>query len=445
MTKSPQSTPLIIWQYQWNRAIRLLKAVKELLGNAGPGFITGAADDDPSGIATYAQTGAIFGYGQLWLVWFTCPFMIVIQQMCGRIGMVTGKGLAGVILEHYSRRVLYLTVSLLVIANTINIGADLGAMASSAQMLLGLPFIFWLVFITGSVIALEIFVPYRTYSRILKYFALTLFSYVLAALVIRLDWEVVFHATLIPHLEFSADYLLNIVAVLGTTISPYLFFWQASEEVEEEIVKGKISDIGIERPCVTRRGITEMDRDTCIGMFFSQIIMFFIIVTTAATLHAGGITTIQTATQAAEALRPLAGDLAYLLFAAGIIGTGLLAVPVLAGSSAYAIAETTGLKEGLGKKPSRAPGFYAVIGASTLIGMSLDWFGINPIMALYYTAAFNGLVAPPLMVLVVMIASRKDIMGQFVNSRTSNILGWVIVLIMALAGIALIVNLATEP
>jgi Mn2+/Fe2+ NRAMP family transporter len=368
--------------------------------------------------------------------------MIVIQQMCGRIGMVTGKGLAGVILEYYSKRVLYVMVSLLVIANTINIGADLGAMASSAQMLVGLPFFFWLILITVSIIALEVFIPYRIYSRILKYLALTLFSYVLVALVVNLDWRAVFHATLVPNIEFSADYLLNIVAVLGTTISPYLFFWQASQEVEEKIVNGQISDMGVGKPCVTRRGVTEMGWDTVGGMFFSQIIMFFIIVTTAATLHAGGITTIQTASQAAEALQPLAGDLAYLLFASGIIGTGLLAVPILAGASAYAIAETAGLKEGLGKKPGRAPGFYAIIAASTLIGMSLEWLGINPITALYYAAALNGLAAPPLMALVIMIANRKDIMGRFVNSRVSNVLGWAIVLIMTLAGAALILNLA---
>jgi len=427
-----------------NKGISFIKALKELLRSLGPGFITGASDDDPSGIATYAQTGAIFGYSQLWLVWFTCPFMIVIQQMCGRIGMVTGKGLAGVILEHYSKLVLYVTISLLVIANTINIGADLGAMASSAQMLFGLPFLFWLGLITVSIIALEILVPYTTYSRILKYLALSLFAYVLTAFIIRLDWVTIFHVTLIPHLEFSTDYLLNIVAVLGTTISPYMFFWQASQEVEEEILKGKISDIGVGKPCVTRRGITEMDGDTCMGMFFSQVIMFFIIVTTAATLHAEGITTIQTATQAAEALRPLAGDLSYLLFAAGIIGTGLLAVPVMAGASAYAIAETAGLNQGLGKKFSRAPGFYAVIGLSTFIGMFLEWFGINPITALYYTAVLNGLVAPPLMALVVMIANRKDIMGKFVNSKASNVLGWIIVLIMALVGVALMFNLATR-
>ena len=443
MTKSPQSTSPLIRQYQGNRAVRLAKSLKELLRKVGPGFITGAADDDPSGIATYAQTGAIFGYGQLWLAWFICPFMIVIQQMCSRIGMVTGKGLANVILEHYSKRVLYVTVSLLVVANTINIGADLGAMASSTQMLMGLPFNFWLLLITGSIVILEVLVPYKTYSRILKYLALSLLSYVLAAFIIKLDWGEIFRATLVPHLEFSADYLLNIVAVLGTTISPYLFFWQASEEVEEEVMNGQIPDMGIGKPYVTRRGVTVMNWDTVVGMFFSQIIMFFIIVTTAATLHTGGITTIQTAAEAAEALRPLAGDLAYLLFAAGIIGTGLLAVPVLAGASAYAVAEMAGLKEGLGKKPGGAKGFYAVIAISTLIGMSIDWLGINPMTALYYSAALNGLAAPPLMALVITIANKKDVMGRFVNTRASNFLGWAITLIMALAGVALIVNLAT--
>lgn len=442
MAQSPQPASPPAQQYRGNRSAVLLKDLKKLLGKVGPGFITGAADDDPSGVATYAQTGAIFGYSQLWLVWFTSPFMIVIQQMCGRIGMVTGKGLAGVILDNYPKPVLYVTVSLLVVANTINIGADLGAMASSAQMLLGLPFLFWLVLITGSIIALEILVPYKIYSRILKYLALTLFTYVLAAFVVRLDWDEVLYATLIPHIEISAAFLLNIVAILGTTISPYLFFWQASEEVEEEVADGRIPDMGIRRPCVTRQGIVEMNRDTVIGMFFSQIIMFFIIVTTAATLHASGITTIQTASQAAEALRPLAGDLSYLLFAAGIIGTGLLAVPVLAGASAYAVAETAGLREGLGKNPGRAPGFYVVIALSALVGMSLDLLGISPITALYYAAALNGLAAPPLMALVTRSANREDIMGRFVNSRESNILGWVIVLIMALTGAALIVNLA---
>lgn len=357
--------------------------------------------------------------------------------------MVTGKGLAGVILENYSRLVLYVTVLLLLIANTINIGADLGAMASSAQMLVGFPYYLWLIFITGSVVVLEIFVPYRVYSKILKYLTLTLFAYILTAFVIKIDWWAVFHSMLIPQLKFSTDFLLNIVAILGTTISPYLFFWQASEEVEEEIVNGQIPDMGGGKPLVTQKGVNESNWDTVIGMLFSQIIMIFIIVITATTLNSSGVTTIQTASQAAEALRPLAGDLAYLLFAAGIIGTGLLAVPVLAGASAYAVAETVGIKEGLGKKLSSAPGFYAVIAVSTLIGMSLDWLGIDPMKALYYTAVLNGLAAPPLMVLVIIIANRKDIMGEFVNSRVSNIIGWMITLIMTLAGVALIVNLVT--
>jgi Mn2+/Fe2+ NRAMP family transporter len=257
------------------------------------------------------------------------------------------------------------------------------------------------------------------------------------------DWRAVIENTVIPHLQFSTAYLLNVVAILGTTISPYLFFWQASEEVEEEVVNGKIPDIGDGTPAVTEEDVVDMGRDTTVGMFFSQLIMFFIIVTTAATLHLAGTDTIETAAQAAEALRPLAGDLAYVLFAAGLIGTGLLAVPVLAGASAYAVAETTGWKEGLSKRARSAPGFYAVIAASTLIGMSLDSLGIDPIRALYYAAALNGLAAPPLMALIILLANKKDVMGRFVNSRLSNALGWTIVAVMALAGAALVVNLVT--
>jgi len=419
----------------------MLNYLKKLCKKIGPGFITGAADDDPSGVTTYSQTGAIFGYTQLWLALFSFPFMVVIQQMCGRIGMVTGKGLAGVIHAHYSKLVLYFAVSLLVIANTINIGADLGAMATSAQMLLGLPFLFWLCLIAGFIIVLEVFVTYKTYSKFLKYLALTLFAYVLTAFIVKLDWGIIVKNTVLPQIQFSEDYLLNVVAILGTTISPYLFFWQASQEVEEAIVKDKIPDIGVGTPNVTRKNVTDMNWDTIIGMLFSQAIMFFIIITTAATLHANGITNIETASQAAEALRPVAGDLAYLLFAAGIIGTGLLAVPILAGSSAYAVAETTGLKAGLSKRAGRAPGFYGVIAASTLIGMSISLLGIDPIKALYYAAVLNGLAAPPLMVLIILIANNKNIMGKFVNKRISNIAGWMIVLIMAIAGILLIIDL----
>lgn len=421
--------------------VNILARLKKILKTIGPGFITGAADDDPSGIATYSQTGSIFGFSQLWLALFTLPFMTVIQKMCGRIGMVTGKGLAGIIRTHYPKPVLYFAVSLLVITNTINIGADLGAMAASLQMLLGLPSILWLVVLTGIIIALEVFVTYKSYSRILKYLGLTLLAYVLTAFIVNPDWVIILKNTVLPQIQFSKEYILNIVAILGTTISPYLFFWQASEEVEEEIADGKITDMGVGKPRVTKINVRNMDRDTNVGMVFSQAIMFFIIITTAATLHANGVTGIATASQAAEALRPVAGNLAYLLFAVGIIGTGLLAVPILAGSSAYAVAETTGLKEGLSKRTRRAPGFYGIIAASTLVGMLISWLGIDPIKALYYAAALNGLTAPPLMILIILIANNKNIMGKFVNKRGSKIMGWVIVLVMALAGIMLIFEL----
>jgi len=419
----------------------MLKSVKKILKIIGPGFITGAADDDPSGVATYSQTGAKFGLTQLWLSLFTFPFMIVIQQMCGRIGMVTGKGLAGVIRTHYSHPVLYFSVFLLIITNTINIGADLGAMASSAQMLLGLPYILWLFLITGTIILLEIFVTYKAYSKVLKYLALSLAAYIITAFIVKPDWGSILSNTLIPHIALSKDYIFSVVAILGTTISPYLFFWQASQEVEEEIADGEIADMGAKKPRVTKSKVSTMNFDTIVGMFFSQSIMFFIIVTTSATLHANGTLNIDSATQAAEALRPVAGDFAYLIFAIGIIGTGLLAVPVLAGSSAYAVSETVGLKEGLSKKSGLAPGFYLVIAVSTLIGMLINWLGIDPIKALYYSAALNGLSAPPLMILVLLIANNKKIMGEFVNKKLSNILGFIIVAVMTIAGILLIIDL----
>ena len=419
----------------------MLNHLKKFLKKIGPGFITGAADDDPSGVATYSQTGATFGFSQLWLALFTLPFMTLIQQMCGRIGMVTGKGLAGVIRDHYPKPLLYFAVSLLVITNTINIGADLGAMAASAQMLIGLPSFIWLCIMTAFIILLEVFVTYKTYSKILKYLALTLFAYVVTAFIVKPDWGIIVTSTVIPQIKFSKDYMLNIVAILGTTISPYLFFWQASQEVEEEISEGKIPDIGVKKPVVKKKNISNMGVDTLVGMLFSQAIMFFIIITTAATLHVHGITNITSASQAAEALKPVAGNLAYLLFAIGIIGTGLLAVPVLAGSSAYAVAETAGLKAGLSKKSGRAPGFYGVIVVSSIIGMSINWTGINPMKALYYAAALNGLAAPPLMALVILIANNKRIMGKFVNKKISNIVGWIITLIMSIAGILLIIEL----
>src|SRR3989344_6020941 len=371
----------------------MFKKLKKLLSLLGPGFITGASDDDPSGIATYAQTGAQFGYSQLWTAPFSFPFMTVIQEMCGRVGIVTGKVLSGVIRKHYSRPILFGTVAILFTANTINIGANLGAMASSAELILGIPFFFWLLLITAS--------------------------------------------TIIPRFSISSAYIMNIVAILGTTISPYLFFWQEAEEVEEEVAAGKIVAMGRGVPKFSKQDIKTMRLDTVFGMFFSNLVMFFIIATTASTLHLKGITNIETASQAAEALRPLAGDLTFILFSAGIIGIGFLAIPILAGSASYAVAEAFGWREGLYRKLKQAHGFYGAIILATLIGLLVNFIGIPPFKMLYYTAVINGIAAPPLMVIILLISNNKSIMGEHVNSGFSNFMGIIITLVMSIVALAL--------
>jgi NRAMP (natural resistance-associated macrophage protein)-like metal ion transporter len=424
--------------------MKITKKLKRFLKILGPGFITGASDDDPSGIATYSQTGAQFGYGQLWLALFSYPFMTVIQEMCGRIGLVTGEGLSGVIKKHYSKKILYFAVILLALANTINIGADLGAMASAGQLILGISFIYWLVGITLLIVILEIFVSYKNYAKFLKYLALMLFAYILTAFIIKEDWGKVLYSTFVPSFSISKDYLLNIVAILGTTISPYLFFWQTSNEVEEGLKNNKLglTAVGTGKGIsdITDKVVGNMRLDTNVGMLFSNIVMFFIIVTTASTLGTHGITHIDTATQAAQALRPLAGDFAFLLFALGILGTGLLAVPILAGSAAYAISEVFNWKEGLNKKFKQAHGFYGIIIAATIIGVIINFLPIKPFTMLYYTAIINGIAAPPLMVLVMLIANNKKIMGKYANSGFSNIMGWIITTIMTIASIALLIS-----
>ncbi len=418
-----------------------MKRLKALLKKLGPGFITGASDDDPSGIATYSQTGSQFGFSQLWTALFSFPFMTIIQEMCGRIGMVTGKGLAKVLKENYGRKVLFGAVFILCIANTINIGADLGAMAAAGQLLIGLPFLVWLLLITGITLTLEIFVSYPTYAKFLKYLTLSLFAYVATAFVINQDWSEIVFSTLVPSFSFSRAYLLNIVAILGTTISPYLFFWQADEEVEEEIANHKLTEDSNTKPRINYKDIRRMRLDTFIGMLFSNLVMFFIIVTTASTLGVHGLTTITTADQAAAALRPLAGDFAFLLFAAGIIGTGLLAVPILAGSASYALAETFNWKAGLGKKFNQAKAFYVIIIISTLVGVLINFTPIRPFQMLYYTAVLNGICAPPLLILIMLISGNKKIMGNHTNSRFSNIMGWIITIVMSLAAIGLLLSL----
>ncbi len=414
-------------------------SLKKFLKRIGPGFITGAADDDPSGIATYSQTGAQFGFSQLWVALFTLPFMIVVQEMCGRIGTVTGNGLSGVIRKFYSRQILFVAITLLIVANTINIGADLGAMASAAQLVLGLPFIVWLLGLTVLTLLLEVFVSYPTYAKFLKYLTLSLFAYVAVAFLVKLNWSQVAVSTIVPSFSWSKPYILNIVAVLGTTISPYLFFWQADEEVEEEVAHHKLSGIGEGKPRVTKRDLKEMRTDTIMGMFFSNLVTFFIIVTAAGTLAAHGITNINTATEAAEALRPLAGQFTFLLFALGIIGVGLLAVPVLAGSASYAFAEAIGWKGGLYSKLKDAHGFYGVITLATIVGLLVNFFHIPAFKMLYYTAVMNGLVAPLLLILILLISNNKKIMGKYTNGRLSNVLGWITVIVMAGAGIALFI------
>lgn len=417
-----------------------MKKLKKILKNLGPGFITGASDDDPSGIGTYSQTGAQFGYTQLWTTLFSFPFMTVVQEMCGRIGLVTGKGLAGVIRHHYPRQILYGAVLLLIVANTINIGANLGAMASSVQMLLPLPFPVLLLIIMLITLMLEIFVSYKLYAKYLKYLTFSLFAYIITGLLVKQDWGAIIHATFIPSISFSKEYLLNIVAILGTTISPYLFFWQASEEVEEEVENKKLRMMGVGIPRITTRDIRTMRFDTTMGMLFSIIVMFFIIITTASTLHQSGITKIETAPQAAEALRPVAGDWAFFLFTLGIVGTGLLAIPVLAGSASYALSESFGWKEGLYRKFQQAHGFYGVITLATIAGLLINFTSIKPFTLLYYTAVLNGICAPPLLILIMLIANSEKIMGRFTNASLSNWLGWIIVAVMSIASIALLVS-----
>lgn len=412
-----------------------MKKFKKLLKILGPGFITGAADDDPSGIGTYSQTGAQFGYSQSWLALFSFPFMTIIQEMCGRIGMVTGMGLSGIVCKHYAKSFLYISVLILVIANTVNIGADLGAMASSAGLIVHVPFAILLIGITVLTLVLEVFVTYQKYAKYLKYLTLSLFAYVITVFVVKQDWGQIAASTFIPNISWNKEYIMNVVAILGTTISPYLFFWQANEEVEEAIAENKMQEPGDAMPELQKGEIRNMRVDTVAGMFFSNLIMFFIIVTTASTLNSHGITNIETADQAAIALKPIAGNFTFILFALGIIGTGFLALPVLAGSASYAISEAFNWKSGLSLKFNKAKAFYSVIIISTLVGLLVNFTSIKPFTMLYYSALLNGICAPPLMIMILIISNSKKIMGTHTNNLFSNILGITITLIMTAAGV----------
>lgn len=417
-----------------------IKTTEEYWHILGPGLTTGAADDDPSGIATYSQAGAKFGFQLLWLSGLTFPLMAVIQEMCARIGLVTGQGLAANIRQHFPKWVLYLCTGLLFVANTFNIGADLGAMAKGTQLLA--PKVSSGLLVTGFTVLslfLQIFTPYEKYARYLKWLALILLSYVFSALSIRLNWHEVLKHAIIPSITFSKEQIFLITGVLGTTISPYLFFWQTSQEVEEEILGGKTQVS--ERTGAGNQEINKMRIDVWSGMFLSNVVMFFIIAACAATLFAHGITNIQTAADAALALRPLAGEGAYLLFALGIIGTGLLAVPVLAGSASYALSESFEWEEGLYKKLKDAYSFYGVIIISMAIGLLLNFTHLDPIKALIYSAVANGLVAPVVLILILILSSNKNIMGEWTNNRLTSGLGWLITAMMVIAGIATIISL----
>lgn len=407
----------------------------------GPGLTTGAADDDPSGITTYSQAGAQYGLQLLWLAGFTFPLMAVIQEMCARLGMVTGRGLAANIRAHFPRSVLYTCTILLLIANTFNIGADLGAMAKATQLLApNLPFGFLLLAFAGVSLLLQIFTTYDSFARYLKYLALILLAYIFTAFNIpNFDWQAVLYATVHPTLTFTRDQILLVCAILGTTISPYLFFWQTSQEVEEEVLAGKTT-LEERRGHITRGQLRDMRIDIWSGMFLSNIVMFFIIAVCAATLAQTGITTITTAADAAAALEPLAGSNATVLFALGIIGTGLLAIPVLAGSIAYAFSESFGWKNGLYRKLRHAYAFYGIIIIATGIGFGLNFIGLDPIKALVYSAVANGLIAPVILCCILLLANNAKIMGDHKNGFLANTFGWLITSLMIAAGVATIVT-----
>jgi NRAMP (natural resistance-associated macrophage protein)-like metal ion transporter len=419
------------------------RMAEEYIYNLGPGLTTGAADDDPSGIATYSQVGATYGFQFLWLALFSFPLMSVVQEMCARIAIVTGEGLAANIRKHYSAPVLYFASALLFGANTFNLGADLGAMAKATQLLAPSWNFATLVIVFALVsLILQIFTTYARYAKYLKYLTLALFAYVATAFFVHIDWHQALLHTVIPSITFSKNEILLICAVLGTTISPYLFFWQTSQEVEEEVLRGEgtLQERAKDRPH-KKTEMREMRFDVWTGMFFSNAVMFFIIVTCAATLFAHGITNIQTADQAAQALEPFAGQWAFALFAIGIIGTGFLAVPVLAGSSAYAVAESFKFKTGLYRKLKDAYAFYGVIIIGMAIGLALNFVGIDPIKALIYSAVLNGIVAPVVLVFIVQLSGDKQVMGPHKNSHLANLIGWLTVLAMAIAGIAVLATL----
>ncbi|HEY7335383.1 MAG TPA: Nramp family divalent metal transporter [Bryobacteraceae bacterium] len=409
------------------------KRIDEFFAELGPGLITGCADDDPSGISTYSVAGAAFGYGLLWTALVSFPLMTAIQMMCGRLGMVTGRGLAGVVRRRYPRWVLWGACSLLVVANVINIGADLGGMASATAAVAWGNSLVWTTIYTAVMIAVLFWSSYRQIARIFKWLTLVLLAYVVTAFFSDVDWRQALAGAFWPHFVWSREYLTVLVAILGTTISPYLFFWQASQEVEEERAQGKATVA--QRKGASREELRRLRVDIVTGMFASNFIMFFIILTTAASLHAHGVLKIATAKQAAESLRPLAGDAAYLLFTLGLIGTGMLGVPVLAGSCAYAVSEAAAWRGSLEQKPSGAKRFYFVFGAAMIIGLAIVYAGFDAVKMLFWSAFVNGVLAPPLILLILLLTSDRKVMGTHANSTVEKIVGWIGLAVMTAAAV----------
>jgi NRAMP (natural resistance-associated macrophage protein)-like metal ion transporter len=405
----------------------------------GPGLITGASDDDPSGIATYSQVGAQFGYGMAWLMLFSYPLMAAIQEISARIGRVTGQGIAGNIRQHYSLWLLRAIVGLLLVANTINLAADLGGMADALKLLIGGSMHLYVVVFAIGCAALEIFSRYQLYVSILKWSTLSLFAYVATVLVVHVPWGDIGVSLVVPQISLKTDYLVGVVAVLGTTISPYLFFWQSSEEAEDERTTPGAHPL-LDVPQEAKRELRRIRIDTYIGMAISNVVALFILITTAATLNANGIVDIQTSAQAADALRPIAGPFAFALFAMGVIGTGLLAIPVLAGSAAYAVGEALGWPTGLGRRPREAKAFYGVVAAATLVGIGINFTSIDPIRALFWSAVVNGVVAVPVMILMMTMAMRSKVMGAFTLPRPLQAMGWLSTVVMALSVFTMLVT-----
>jgi NRAMP (natural resistance-associated macrophage protein)-like metal ion transporter len=412
--------------------------LKRFIKVLGPGLITGASDDDPSGISTYAIAGASFGFATLWMALITLPMMAAVQYMCAKIGMVSGRGLAGALKTYYPGKLLYITVFSLVIANSINAGADIGAIAAGINLLIPIPVWSLIAPIAFAVIALQIWGSYRLIANIFKWLTLALFAYVLSAFLCKPGLADVMRGTFVPSFPWTRAFLALTVGILGTTISPYMFFWQSNQEVEEEIAAGR-------KTLAQRKGATDAELkyaawDVNLGMLLSNTVMYFIILSTAATLFKAGKTDIQSAADAAQALRPLAGRAAETLLALGLIGTGFLAVPILTGSSAYAVAEAFGWKHGFDKRPKGAKEFYWLIAVSTLLGMMINFVGINPIKALFLTAVLNGFLAPPMLFLIMKVSNNRKIMGTRVNGLMLNLAGWVTAAVMSAAAIGLIVT-----